>query len=114
MDHKRKKVALWVVGGALATALATGASGIAVASGADDSGDDKPITGEALQRASAAALVHTHGGKVTETEDGDEESRYEVEVRLPDGRSVDVQLDENFRVVGDRTEPAGADDSDKN
>lgn len=36
-----------------------------MASGNDD-GADKPITGPALAKASAAALAHTHGGKVTE------------------------------------------------
>jgi hypothetical protein len=37
---------------------------------------------------------------VTETEVGDEESYYEVEVTLDDGSQVDVQLDENVNVVG--------------
>jgi hypothetical protein len=36
---------------------------------------------------------------VTGTEVGDEESYYEVEVTLDDGRQVDVQLDESFAVV---------------
>jgi uncharacterized membrane protein YkoI len=36
---------------------------------------------------------------VTETEVGDEESVYEVEVTLDDGSQVDVQLDRSFRVV---------------
>jgi hypothetical protein len=58
------------------------------------------ITGTALQRASAAALAETGGGRVTGTEVGDEESYYEVEVTLEDGRQVDVQLDEDFSVVG--------------
>lgn len=57
------------------------------------------ITGEALQRASQAALAHTGGGTVTDTEVGDEESMYEVEVTLNDGTQVDVQLDEEFEVV---------------
>jgi hypothetical protein len=30
----------------------------------------------------------------------DEDSKYEVEVTLDDGSAVDVQLDENFAVVG--------------
>jgi hypothetical protein len=37
---------------------------------------------------------------VTDTEDGNEDSRYEVEVTLSDGRQDDVQLDDSFRVVG--------------
>jgi hypothetical protein len=36
---------------------------------------------------------------VTDTEVGDEESYYEVEVTLPDGSKVDVQLDEAFTAV---------------
>ena len=36
--------------------------------------DTEPISGDALDRASAAALAHTGGGRVTGTEMGDEES----------------------------------------
>jgi hypothetical protein len=36
---------------------------------------------------------------VTGTEVGDEDSYYEVEVTLESGGQVDVQLDEQFRVV---------------
>ena len=46
---------------------------------------------------------------MTETEVGDEESLYEVEVTLDNGDQVDVQLDEDFAVVGTKTE-SGADD----
>ena len=69
-------------------------------SGDDDDATDAPITGEALERASAAALAHLGEGSVTETEDGDEEGRYEVEVTLDDGSQVDVHLDEDFNVIG--------------
>ena len=61
-----------------------------------------PITGSALDRASHAALKEAGGGKVTETEAGDEESYYEVEVTKADGSQVDVQLDRSFAVVGVR------------
>jgi uncharacterized membrane protein YkoI len=62
---------------------------------------DQPIGGgTALDRASAAALQSTDGGQVTETEVGDEESYYEVEVTRDDGSQVDVQLDRSFNVVG--------------
>jgi len=60
---------------------------------------EEPITGEALKRASAAALEFTGGGEVTETEVGDEEGYYEVEVTLPGGRQVDVHLDASFKVI---------------
>ena len=55
-------------------------------------------------QAKAAALAHTHEGRVTATEVGDEESYYEVEVTLEDGSEVDVQLDQSFSVVGSETE----------
>jgi uncharacterized membrane protein YkoI len=79
--------------------LAGAGAGIAVATG-DDDATDKPIRGDALDRARAAALQHTGGGRVTETEVGDEESYYEVEVTRGDGSQVDVQLDRGFKVVG--------------
>ena len=41
---------------------------------------------------------------MSETEVGDEESYYEVEVTLDDGSQVDVQLDEQFNVVGDEAD----------
>lgn len=91
-----------VAGAAVAAAVAAGGAGIAAAGGSDDAseGPDTPITGADLDRAEGAALAETGGGRVTGTEVGDEESYYEVEVTLPDGRQVDVQLDENFTVVG--------------
>ena len=93
--------------GGLAIAAA-GGTGIAVASGSDDS--EPPITGEDLDRATAAALEHTGEGRVTETEVGDEESLYEVEVTLDDGSQVDVQLDENFHVVGSEADDESEDE----
>ena len=87
-----------VVGAAslLGGTLATAAGG----DGADPGETETPITGAALQQASAAALAHTGEGTVTDTEVGDEESYYEVEVTLDNGSQVDVQLDEGFAVVG--------------
>jgi uncharacterized membrane protein YkoI len=68
-------------------------------------GPDVPITGTALEQAKAAALKVVCEGKdhcsarVTDTEEGDEESYYEVEVQF-NGREIDVQLDEQFVFVG--------------
>jgi hypothetical protein len=84
--------------------------GVAIAAGGDDGANDRPITGAALTRAKAAALSYTGAGRVTETEVGDEESLYEVEVTLPDGNQVDVQLDESFKVVGSKSD--GHDEGD--
>ncbi len=58
------------------------------------------ITGAALGKASAAALAYVGEGWVTETEVGDEDGYYEVEITRDNGSQVDVQLDENFKVLG--------------
>src|SRR5919108_3449723 len=95
-----------IVGAAAAVVGAAAAgTGVAVAGGAgDDDGTETPITGAELDRASSAALEETGGGRVTETEKGDEESLYEVEVTLDDGSQVDVQLDDQFNVVGSESD----------
>ncbi len=95
MQDKKKMLA---VGGALVAGLLV-VGGIAAASGVVDDSEE-PITGVALEKASAAALAHTGEGRVSETEVGDEDSYYEVEVTLDDGSQVDVQLDKDFNVVG--------------
>ena len=99
----RRRTKALIAGGAVAAVVLGGAS-YAVAGGSDDDATDTPITGSALDKASAAALEHTGEGRVTETEVGDEESYYEVEVTLEDGSQVDVQLDEDFNVVGDEAD----------
>jgi len=100
MDRKKRLI---VAAGVVATSALLGAGAVIHAVGGSDDPDGKetetPITGEALQRASAAALAVTGEGEVTDTEVGDEESYYEVEVTLPDGTEVDVQLDRAFHVV---------------
>ena len=88
----------------IAVAIGSGVT-IAVAQGGDDS--EPPITGDALARATQAALAQTGGGTVSDTEVGDEDSYYEVEVTLDDGSQVDVQLDDGFQVVGGETDDDG-------
>ena len=95
---------------AIALVLAALAGGIAIAAGGRD--DEKPIEGAALARASAAALAFTGGGRVTETEVGDEEGAYEVEVTLADGRQVDVHLDSAFNVLTGAADTEAPDDRD--
>jgi uncharacterized membrane protein YkoI len=90
--------------GALVVALGAVGGGAAIAAGGDDDATEKPITGSALEQAKAAALAHTGEGRVTDTEVGDEESYYEVEVSLDNGSEVDVQLDKSFNVVGSENE----------
>ncbi len=93
MDRKTR----WIAGGALAVAVIGGGTGIGVAG---SRGDDEPLTGSALEKATASALQHTGGGTVIETEVGDGGAAYVVEIRLDDGRVVEVGLDANFNVIG--------------
>jgi hypothetical protein len=74
---------------------------------------EEPITGEALTRASAAALEYTGGGRVTETEVGDEEGYYEVEVTLASGEQIDVHLDAEFRVINAESDSEPDDEADE-
>ncbi|MDE0805895.1 MAG: hypothetical protein OSA99_21540 [Acidimicrobiales bacterium] len=99
-----------IAGAALAVGVAGGAAGIASAAGGDDA--EAPITGDAFDKASAAALDHTGEGTVSDTEVGDEDSYFEVEVTLDDGSQVDVQLDEGFNVVDTMADDESPDDSD--
>jgi len=91
-----------------AAAIVAGGAGVAAANGDSDAGSkegpDVAISGDALQKASDAALAATGGGRVTGSEVNDEESYYEVEVTKADGSQTDVQLDENFAVVGSKTD----------
>ncbi|MGP3971621.1 PepSY domain-containing protein [Streptomyces sp. 6N223] len=98
----------WIVGAAAVAALAGGGGGIAMA-GASGDDDEPPITGTELERASEAALDFTGEGKVTDTEAGDEDASYEVEVTLDDGKQTDVHLDEDFHVLNAETD-IGEDD----
>jgi hypothetical protein len=102
----------WIAGGAAVVALVGAGAGVAAASGVgDDDGSDTAITGAALEKASAAALAETGGGRVTGTEVGDEESYYEVEVTLDGGGQVDVQLDKSFHVVSSSNDDDSHEDS---
>ena len=100
MDTKRK----WIAGGALALAVVGGTTGFAIASAGDD---DQPLTGSALEKATAAALAHTGGGTVIESEAGDDGAAYGVEIRLDDGRVVEVALDARFHVIGSGSDDDG-------
>ncbi len=94
----KNRTKLLIVGLSIVGLTAAG-TGVAL-SNDDDDHTDTPITGLALEQASRAALSHIGEGTVSETEIDDEESKYEVEVTLNDGTQVDVQLDEEFNVVG--------------
>lgn len=101
MDRRKKLI----VGGIVALAVIGGGTGIAIANGV---GDDEPLTGSTLEQATAAALEHTGGGTVIESEAGDDGAAYGVEIRLDDGSVVEVALDENFNVIGQESDDDGA------
>jgi hypothetical protein len=106
---RRRTIA--IAAGVAATAtLAVG--GVAWAT---SGGEEAPLSGGKRDKAVAAALAHVGRGTVVETEAGDDGAAYGVEIRLADGRVVEVALDENFSVVGqegddDNGSESGADD----
>jgi uncharacterized membrane protein YkoI len=89
----------WIAAAGLAVAVAGG-----VAATNADGDSDQELTGPTRDRAVAAALAATGGGTVLETEVGDDNAAYGVEVRLPDGRQVEVNLDKTFKVIGQELE----------
>jgi uncharacterized membrane protein YkoI len=106
----RRKIAAIAVA---LVALGAVSAGIAIAAGGGGDDDDRPLTGSALDKAKAAALEHTGGGTVIETEVGDDGAAYGVEIRRDDGSVVEVSLDENFEVIGDEADDDGAGDRDE-
>jgi hypothetical protein len=104
MRPRAMKIAAFVAVAALA------GGGVAWGTAGDDDDTERPIAGAALERATAAALAHTGEGRVTDTEVGDEESYYEVEVTLPDGSQIDVQLDRGFNLAGSESDAETDDD----
>jgi uncharacterized membrane protein YkoI len=103
----RKK---WLVGTTIAV-VAIGA-GTAIAAGRVVA-EEKPLRGATLDKASKAALDHTGGGEVVDTETGDDGAAYGVEVRTKDGRQVEVSLDAGFRVVGTEADDGDTDAADE-
>ena len=100
-----------VLTGVLVLVLGGLSAGIAIAAGAG--GDEAPLTGAALEKATEAALAHTGGGTVVETESGDDGAAYGVEVRLGDGSVVEVNLDADFDVIGQTADEDGASGEDE-
>ena len=105
MDARKR----WIVGGTLALVVVGGTTGFAIANAGDD---DQPLTGPALDQASAAALAYAGGGTVIESEVGDDGAAYGVEVRRDDGSVVEVSLDADFQVIGHEADDDGAGDVD--
>ena len=86
-----------IVSGAV-LALAGGGAGAAAALGGGD--DEGGASGPDAQRATRSALAITHGGNANAVErDSENGATWEVEVTKTDGKTVDVRLDENYRLV---------------
>jgi Peptidase propeptide and YPEB domain len=94
MQMKRRYIA---VGGA---ALALSAAGVGVAVAGGESGDAREqVSGPGADKARAAALA-AHPGTANSVErDSENGATWEVEVTGNAGRTVDVRLDENYKVV---------------
>lgn len=92
----RTRTRIALIGAAAAAVLAV-AAGVGIAAVGDD---DEALTGAARDRATEAALAAVGGSEVVEAEVGDDGAAYEVEVRLTDGGQVEVELDEDFAVIG--------------
>ena len=106
--NRRMKVVTGATAGLILAGIAAAGVAVAADSGGDDSAD-VTLTGTDLSRASEAALAETGGGEVVDSEVEDEESGYEVEVNLSDGRQIEVQLDANFAVVSSDENEEGDD-----
>ncbi|HSD24995.1 MAG TPA: hypothetical protein VLB79_11790 [Solirubrobacterales bacterium] len=85
-----------IIGGSV-LALAAGGAGTAIATSDDGEGG---ASGPQADQAKAAALKITHGGHANAVErDSENGATWEVEVTKPDGSTVDVRLDQNYRLV---------------
>ncbi|KAB2811256.1 hypothetical protein F9L07_04935 [Pimelobacter simplex] len=100
---RRKRVVI----PALATVAVLAVGGTLWAASADE------VRGDERDRVESAAVAAAGGGRAVDVEKSDDAGEaYEVEVRLDDGREVDVTLDDDLKVL-DR-DADDADDVDDN
>ncbi len=92
--------------GAAAAILALGGGSAAIAA------QQEQASGANIEKAKSATLDHTNGGRVTDTEVGDEEGYYEIEVTRDDGGQVDVHLDRDLKVLDTLDDHEGPEDED--
>lgn len=105
-----------LVAGTAMVILGAGAGG---AFAANNNDDDRNVTGPEADRAKAAALTATNGGKANSVErDHENGAFWEVEVTKKNGRTVDVRLSKSYQVVviesdseaGDKGDPDKGDE----
>jgi hypothetical protein len=94
MKITRKHIAV----GGLVVALSAGGVGAAVAAGGGEDAQEQ-VSGPGADKAREAALA-AHPGTANSVErDGENGATWEVEITGTDGKTVDVRLDENYKVV---------------
>ncbi len=110
MKGKVRNRALLALGASIvAGGIAMGT--VAAAGGGDD--EQPSITGPDADRAKAAALAATTGGRANSVErDSEDGATWEVEVTRPDGATVDVRLDQAYQVVVIEQDSESPDDAD--
>ena len=85
---------------AAASATAASATATAAAAAADAAAEATATSAEQRASAEAAAFAHVGSGTVTEFDISDDSDHlYEVEITLPSGEDVDVELDASFTVL---------------
>ena len=95
-----RRLLMIVAGVAVLAALALGGAAIAGSAGVFDDDGEAQLTGPSADRAKAAALEITGGGKANAVErDSENGATYEVEVTKANGKTVDVYLDASFNRV---------------
>ena len=94
----RKRVVVAVAGAGVVVAATAG--GVAAVSSEDDGPASHQYTQQQADTATRAALKATGGGTANSVEsDNENGATYEVEVTRNDGSTVDVRLDEHYKVV---------------
>jgi uncharacterized membrane protein YkoI len=127
MHEKTRHIVTGVAALAAAGGITAGIAGAAKESGATKAmpahGHGAPferrapetaLTGEAKDKAEAAAVAAVPGGTVLRSEeDGDGVAKYEVHMTDADGKPVDVYLDADFAVTAKRAGRAGGHPGDR-
>jgi hypothetical protein len=94
MKITRKHMA---IGGAV-LALSAAGVGVAVAGGESEEAREQ-VSGPAADKAREAALAHHPGTANAVERDSENGGTWEVEITGDDGKTVDVRLDENYKVL---------------
>jgi uncharacterized membrane protein YkoI len=89
------------IGAAVVVLAALAGGGAAWGTSGDD---DENVTGPAADKARATALAHVDGQVVGVEREAEGGAVWEVEITRKDGSTVEVALDENYKVVGSGAE----------